>query len=166
MITIDELHGDGVRAVADDLARVLHDCVAHGASVGFLPPFGHADAHRFWVDVARQVDSGARTLFVARDSDGIVCGTVQLALATPANGSHRAEVNKMLVHSGARRHGIGRRLLAAAEARARALGRTLLVLDTWTGSGAQHLYAQQGFAPAATSRGSPGSTTARWAPPR
>lgn len=145
MITIEELSGDGIRAAADDLARVLQDCVAHGASVGFLPPFIVADARRFWLDVAAQADAGARTLFAARDDTGMVCGTVQLALAMPANGAHRAEVNKMLVHTGHRRQGVGQRLLQAAEARARALRRTLLVLDTWVGSGAQHLYAGLGY---------------------
>ena len=119
--------------------------MAHGASVGFLPPFAPADARRFWEGVAAQVDAGARTLFAARDGEGLVRGTVQLALATPANGAHRAEINKMLVHTGSRRLGIGRALLQAAEARARALGRTLLVLDTWVGSGAQHLYAGLGY---------------------
>jgi GNAT superfamily N-acetyltransferase len=143
--TIEELNGDGIRAAADGLADVLHDCVAHGASVGFLPPFTPADARRFWRDVADQADAGARTLFAARDAEGIVRGTVQLALATPANGAHRAEVNKMLVHTRCRRQGVGRLLLQAAEARARALGRTLLVLDTWVGSGAQHLYAGLGY---------------------
>jgi ribosomal protein S18 acetylase RimI-like enzyme len=145
MITIEELHGDGVRAASNELAGVLHDCVRHGASVGFLQPFTQADARRFWLTVAQQVDAGARTVFVARDDSGAVCGTVQLALAMPANGAHRAEVNKMLVHTGWRRRGIGRLLLQAAEARARELGRTLLVLDTWSGSGAQHLYAGLGY---------------------
>ncbi len=145
MITIHELDGAGLRAAANQLADVLHDCVAHGASVGFLPPFGVPEAHRFWLDVAGQVEAGARTVFVARDGDGSMCGTVQLALATPANGAHRAEVNKMLVHTRSRRRGVARLLMAAAEARARALQRTLLVLDTWTGSGAQQLYAGLGF---------------------
>ncbi len=145
MITIEELSGGAIRAVAHELADVLHDCVADGASVGFLQPFTTADARRFWEDVAAQADAGARTLFAARGDDGVVCGTVQLALATPANGAHRAEVNKMLVHTRHRRQGIGRLLLRAAEARARALGRTLLVLDTWVGSGAQHLYAGLGY---------------------
>ncbi len=142
--TIEELRGDGVRFYAAALADVLHDCVRTGASVGFLPPFALADARRFWLGVAQQVDSGARTVFIARDAGG-VCGTVQLALATPANGAHRAEVNKMLVPTRARRRGIARQLMQAAEARARELGRSLLVLDTWTGSGAQHLYQQLGF---------------------
>lgn len=145
MIALHELDGAGVRAAAHELADVLHDCLLHGASVGFLPPFALADLRAFWVGVAQQVDAGARTVFVARDEDDVVCGTVQLALAMPANGAHRAEVNKMLVHTASRRHGIARLLMAAAEARARELGRTLLVLDTWTGSGAQHLYAGLGF---------------------
>jgi GNAT superfamily N-acetyltransferase len=143
-VAIEELHGDGVRAHVAALADVLHDCVAHGASVGFLPPFDVSSARRWWLMVAQQVDAGARTVFVARDAEGI-CGTVQLALAMSANGTHRAEVNKMLVHTRARRRGIALRLMTAAEARARELGRTLLVLDTWTGSGAEHLYRQLGF---------------------
>lgn len=143
-LTIEELHGDGVRAHAGALADVLHDCLLHGASVGFVPPFDISDARRYWLLVAQQVDAGARTVFVARDDDAIR-GTVQLALAMPANGAHRAEINKMLVHAGARRRGMAWRLMEAAEARARELGRTLLVLDTWTGSGAQALYERLGF---------------------
>ena len=127
VLTIEELHGDAVRAHAAALADVLHD----------------------WLSVARQVDAGERRVFVASDDDGIV-GTVQLALAMPANGAHRAEINKMLVHTRARRRGIASRLMAAAEARARELGRSLLVLDTWTGSGAQALYEQLGFAVSGT----------------
>ncbi|GGY76657.1 GNAT family N-acetyltransferase [Pseudoduganella plicata] len=143
-LTIEELHGDGVRAHAAALADLLHACLLHGASVGFVPPFDVSDARRYWLSVAQQVDAGARTLFVASDDNG-VRGTVQLALAMPANGAHRAEINKMLVHPGARRRGMALRLMAAAEERARELGRTLLVLDTWTGSGAQHLYERLGF---------------------
>jgi GNAT superfamily N-acetyltransferase len=144
VLTIEELHGDGVRAHAAALAGVLHDCLLHGASVGFVPPFDMCESRRYWLSVAQQVDAGVRTVFVASDDEGI-CGTVQLALAMPANGIHRAEINKMLVHTRARRRGIALRLMAAAEERARELGRCLLVLDTWTGSGAQALYDQLGF---------------------
>jgi len=144
VLSIEELHGDAVRAHAAALADVLHDCLLHGASVGFVPPFDVSESRRYWLSVARQVDAGARTVFVASDDVG-VCGTVQLALAMPANGAHRAEINKMLVHTRARRRGIALRLMSAAEERARELGRSLLVLDTWTGSGAQALYAGLGF---------------------
>ncbi|HEX8604888.1 MAG TPA: GNAT family N-acetyltransferase [Pseudoduganella sp.] len=164
MITIDELSGDGIRAAADELAEVLRDCVAHGASVGFLPPVTKADARRFWLDVAQQADAGARTLFAARGDDGAVRGTVQLALATPANGAHRAEVNKMLVHTRYRRQGIGQQLLLAAEARARALGRTLLVLDTWSAAAPSTCTRDWAIAPPVTSRSTRSWREARWAP--
>ena len=46
----------------------------------------------------------------------------------------------MLVLASARRQGLGRRLLTAAEEEARAAGRTLLMLDTETGSAGDKLY--------------------------
>jgi ribosomal protein S18 acetylase RimI-like enzyme len=61
------------------------------------------------------------------------------------NGRHRAEVQKVLVHSSLRRQGLGRALMRAIEAEARACARTLLVLDTESGSGAQTLYAGEGY---------------------
>ncbi len=43
------------------------------------------------------------------------------------------------------RLGVGAALLAAAEAQALKIGRTLLVLDTVTGGDAERLYARQGW---------------------
>lgn len=51
----------------------------------------------------------------------------------------------MLVLSSARRRGLGRRLLAAAEDTARRAGRTLLMLDTETGSAGDMLYRSCGW---------------------
>ena len=51
----------------------------------------------------------------------------------------------MLVHRSARRQGLGERLMRAAEDAARAAGRTLLVLDTVTGSTAERLYERLGW---------------------
>jgi GNAT superfamily N-acetyltransferase len=73
-------------------------------------------------------------------------GTVQLVLAQPENQPHRADLSKMLVASRARRRGLGAALLAAAEQLARDCGKTLLVLDTNTGSDAERLYARLGWA--------------------
>ena len=91
MTTIDELTGDGVRAAADELADVLHDCVAHGASVGFLPPFTHGDARAFWLDVARQVEGVAKRLRRTRAGtdereveDGERCHRSQMGSLRPA----------------------------------------------------------------------------------
>jgi GNAT superfamily N-acetyltransferase len=51
----------------------------------------------------------------------------------------------MLVHRRGRRQGVGAALLAAAERTAMSAGKTLLVLDTVTGSDAERLYTRQGW---------------------
>ena len=50
-----------------------------------------------------------------------------------------------MVHTQARRQGIGRALLRAVEAEARRRGRTTLVLDTRRGDRAERLYAGVGW---------------------
>jgi GNAT superfamily N-acetyltransferase len=50
----------------------------------------------------------------------------------------------MLVHPAARRRGLGAALMRAAEAAARAAGKTLLVLDT-ASLEAERLYAREGW---------------------
>ena len=84
-----------------------------------------------------------RALLIAEDESGIV-GTVHLMLALPENQPHRADLTKMLVHPRARRRGLGAALMQTAEVMARDCGRTLLVLDTVTGSDAERLYARLG----------------------
>jgi GNAT superfamily N-acetyltransferase len=126
------------------LAQVLIDCVEGGASVSFMHPLTPARAQDFWRGVAREIETGGRVLLAASDPDGIV-GTVQLVFAWPENQPHRADLEKMLVHRRARGRGIGAALMRAAEAGARAAGKTLLVLDTATGSEAERLYARLGW---------------------
>jgi GNAT superfamily N-acetyltransferase len=127
------------------LAEVLLDCVQHGASVGFVLPYTLEEARRFWQNILAQWEPGARRLLVLRDEKGAIAGTVQLLLKALDNGSHRAEVSKMLVHSRMRRRGCGRALMAAIEACAREEGKTLLVLDTRSGDSGEHLYGTLGF---------------------
>jgi GNAT superfamily N-acetyltransferase len=131
-------------AEIDGLADVLLDCVEGGASVSFMRPFTRDRALDFWRRVARDVAEGKRALLVAEDATGI-CGTVQLVLDLPENQPHRAELVKMLVHSRARRQGLGAALMRAAESTARECARTLLVLDTVAGSTAERLYARLGW---------------------
>jgi GNAT superfamily N-acetyltransferase len=126
------------------LAAVLLDCVAGGASVGFMASLEPAKAEAFWRRIGAEVAAGARLLLVAEDGDGIA-GTVQLVVAQPDNQPHRADLAKMLVHRRARGRGIGAALLRAAEAAARGAGKTLLVLDTVTGSDAERLYRRLGW---------------------
>jgi GNAT superfamily N-acetyltransferase len=109
-----------------------------------MHPLAPAKAQAFWRRVAAGVAAGERALLVAEDDAGIV-GTVQLVLDQPENQPHRADLSKMLVHRRARRRGLGAALLLAAEQMARDCGKTLLVLDTVTGSDAERLYARMGW---------------------
>jgi ribosomal protein S18 acetylase RimI-like enzyme len=68
-----------------------------------------------------------------------------LGLCTKPNGVHRAEVQKLLVHTGARRRGIGRELMVAIEEQARLAQRTLLYLDTEPDKPAHELYVRSGW---------------------
>ncbi len=108
-------------------------------------PYTLEEAKRFWQGILAQWEPGARRLLILRNDEGRVVGTVQLLLKAPDNGSHRAEVSKMLVHSSMRRRGCGRALMLAIEACAREEGKTLLVLDTRSGDAGEHLYGTLGF---------------------
>ncbi|WP_296952270.1 GNAT family N-acetyltransferase [uncultured Massilia sp.] len=131
-------------AALDQLDDLLLDAVAHGASLGFLAGVDGGEARRYWDGVRAAVADGTHVLLAAAH-EGTLVGTVQLALCQKANGRHRAEVQKMIVHSRVRRRGLGSVLLRAAEAEARALNRGLLFLDTEAGSGAEQLYRDLGY---------------------
>lgn len=127
----------------DGLSALLVDCVAGGASVGFMQPFDIDESRKFWRGVAADAGQGRRALLVAEDETGIV-GTVHLVLAQPPNQPHRADLSKMLVLQRMREQGVGATLMDAAEGAARAAGKTLLVLDTSNPS-AERLYARMGW---------------------
>lgn len=129
----------------DMLAEVLHAVVHGGAGVSFFVPFSLDEARAFWRDkVLPGVRARTRRVVVARWGARIV-GTVQLDLAVPPNQHHRAEVAKLLVHPITRRRGVARALMSALEAIAQSEGKTLLTLDTVTGSNAEPLYLSLGF---------------------
>lgn len=139
------------RAAADGktieaLADLTLDCVEGGASIGFMLPLSRSRVLQFWEGVLASAARGERILLVAEDTvSGMILGTVQLVLTMPDNQPHRADVAKMQVHRVARRRGVGSALLRAIEEEARQAGRTLLVLDTVTGSDAERLYASHGW---------------------
>jgi GNAT superfamily N-acetyltransferase len=143
-IQIRRLQALGDREIRE-LSDVLIDCVEGGASVSFMLPMTRAKAETFWQGVSASVARGERVVIVAEDATGAIIGTVQVILNLPENQPHRGDVAKMLVHRRARRYGVGAALLAAAERSAIDAGRTLLVLDTVTGSDAERLYARHGW---------------------
>lgn len=122
----------------DQLADLLIDAVDSGASIGFLPPLTLPEATAYWREVIAAIGEGSRVLLVALKGD-IVQGSVQLGLEMRANGNHRAETMKLFVHRRARRQGLAKALMAAAEDTARKLGRTLLVMDTRKGGEAEQM---------------------------
>lgn len=127
-----------------ELIELLQDTVASGASVGFLPPLSAEDAQQYWSSVFKEVAQGIQVLVVARAAGHIV-GSVQLALATKPNASHRAEVQKLFVLQKQRRRGIAQALMHEIEQAAREHARTLLVLDTRQGDAAEQLYRKLGY---------------------
>ena len=127
------------------LIEILQDSINSGASIGYLPPFPDSSAKDYWLGVLAKVNTGSSLLWVARDSDLGVVGTVQLELASKTNALHRAEVCKLLVHNKARRRGVARALMLELLSTARELNRTTLVLDTREGDPSNLLYQSLGF---------------------
>jgi len=126
------------------LIDLLLDAVENGSSVGFVLPLSRAEAAAYWDGLRSALADGSRLLWIALDG-GLALGTVQLELATKKNAANRAEVQKLLVHTRARRRGVARALMAQVEAHARTLRRGLLYLDTEAGSGAEPFYRALGY---------------------
>lgn len=125
-------------------AHLLRNCVESGASVGFLSPLAEQEVTHYWADVEAGLQSGSRQLYAAFAGDQLV-GAVQLALCSKANGSHRGEVEKLMVHTAHRGRGISKLLMAQLEAAAHTLNLRLLVLDTRLGDPASTLYRAIGY---------------------
>ena len=143
-IAVRVLDAAEAEARVPELSAILVNAVAHGASVNFLTGFSDAEGRAFWQGQLPAIAQGAKLLLVADDGPRLV-GTVVVTLAHQPNAPHRGEIGKMLVLSSARRRGLGRCLLAAAEAAAQEAGRTLLLLDTETGSAGDRLYRKCGW---------------------
>lgn len=127
-------------ALVDLLIAVVED----GASVNFVQPMTRAKAEAWWDSAFASHARGERLIFVA-ETDESLDGTVHLVPAPQENQRHRADLAKMLVHPRAQRQGLGAALMRAAEEEARRIGRTLLTLDTETGSAGERLYARLGW---------------------
>lgn len=128
----------------EDLADLLVDTVADGASVGFLAPLDRTAAMDWWKERAVAVAAGQVAVWAAREG-GRTVGTVGLVFPDKPNSRHRAELVKLMVHRDARGRGLGHTLLTTAEEAAIGAGVTLLHLDTETDSPAERLYGSAGW---------------------
>jgi ribosomal protein S18 acetylase RimI-like enzyme len=124
------------------LSGLLIEATANGASIGFMHPLVPAKAEAFWQEALRESDKGHQVIFGAFHNSPLV-GTVTLCPAKKENQPHRAEIVKLIVAVSHRGQGIAKMLMRAAENRAVEIGKSLLVLDTTTGSTAAKLYEKE-----------------------
>ncbi len=128
----------------DDLIDLLVDAVESGAQVNFMWPMTREKAVRYW-DAALVAHAAGERIILMAERQGRIEGTVSVIAANQENQPFRGEISKMLVHRRARRAGIGQALMEAAEKAALDMGRTILLLDTATGSAGERLYARCGW---------------------
>ncbi|MDC9596717.1 GNAT family N-acetyltransferase [Xenorhabdus anantnagensis] len=128
----------------DGLIHLLQNCVKSDASVGFIAPLEENEAEQYWQDVEADLASGHRLLLVAQEGENIT-GSVQLSLCKKKNGLHRADIEKLMVHTAYRQRGIGQILMDELEFSAKQHQRNLLVLDTRSNDPASALYRKCGF---------------------
>lgn len=141
---IERFSKEAIEMQLEALAALLKDGIDNGASMSYLPPLDLDVSRQFWHDMADGVEDGSQIVLVAVEDRELV-GSVQLALAWQPNQPHRAEVQKLMVHSAHRRKGIARRLMEEIEDVARQHRRTLLTLDTLEKSEAYFLYLSIGY---------------------
>ncbi|MBC8948681.1 GNAT family N-acetyltransferase [Xenorhabdus sp. TS4] len=141
-LTIMQL--DSINTKRDELIHLLYDCVESNASIGFIAPLEENEAEQYWQDVEADLISDHRLLLVAPEGENIA-GSVQLSLCKKKNGLHRADVEKLMVHTAYRQRGLGRKLMNELEHLAKQHQRHLLVLDTRTNDPASTLYRKCGF---------------------
>lgn len=125
-------------------SKLLYDVTQQGASMGYLLETPLALLESFWSGVLSNVSRGSAIVIYA-EAEREVVGVVVLQKETNPNASHRAEVKKLIVRNDMRGQGIAKKLLALVEMEARMARRSLLILDTETGSNAQFLYQKLGW---------------------
>jgi GNAT superfamily N-acetyltransferase len=144
-VNIEVLDPAAYDAAIAGLGALLKDAIDGGASVNFVAGVTREQTEGWWAARAARVADGTITVFVARDDDGRILGSTLIERSINPNSPHRAEIGKVIVHRSARRQGLATALMTAAEDRARAEGRWMLVLDTVTGSPAASLYESLGW---------------------
>jgi GNAT superfamily N-acetyltransferase len=139
---IERLDAAGAASAERRLSDILVASVAAGGSLSFLPPLAPDTAQGVWRAIAKDVAAGTSLLFGAW-KNGVLSGSVVLALASSANQQHRAEVRTLIVDPEARRQGLARGLLECVEREAISAGRRLLTFNTRERDVARPLYRER-----------------------
>ncbi|HGH3614197.1 TPA: GNAT family N-acetyltransferase [Acinetobacter baumannii] len=144
MKNIEILEINEIGDYEEDLSLLLEDSVNNGASIGFLAPIEKNEVVNYWREVNHKLAQGNGRLWIAIQ-EGTVVGSVQLSLVSKKNGVHRAEVEKLMVLTSARKQGIATLLMNELENFSREKDLHLLVLDTREGDVSELLYSKIGF---------------------
>ncbi|KAF5343402.1 hypothetical protein D9757_013813 [Collybiopsis confluens] len=135
------------------LALLLKECVHNNIVMNFIQPFSIEEGEKFWKDLEQGVNENKQFIIVALEGDPnervepVMLGCVILYLSQQPNAKHRGEIGKLIVGREHQRKGIGKMLLTVLEEEARKHGRTILFLDTQTGSKAETFYKRVGYIP-------------------
>ncbi len=127
-----------------ELADLLLDSIASGASIGYQQTLSHEEAESSFYRLRGALDKGEMKMWIARDERGLL-GVIRLELCHEADGLNRATIKSLLVHQRARRQGIGKQLISALEKAAFVQHRGLLFLDLQAGTPAEAFYRAQGY---------------------
>lgn len=144
MWTIAEIKTTPSLELFSQLVDLLQDAVQSGASVGFIAPLSTADARNYWLSSLAEVARGDRVVLLASDGSNVI-GCAQLMLTSRINARHRADVQKLLVHSQEQGKGLGRALLQAIEKVAQQKGRTLLLADARADDRGEKMFLRAGY---------------------
>lgn len=144
MKNIEILEINEIGGYEEDLSLLLEGSVNNGASIGFLAPLEKNEILNYWRVVNHKLEQGNSRLWIAIQQGKIV-GSVQLSLVSKKNGVHRAEVEKLMVLTSARKQGVATLLMSKLENFSMEKGLRLLVLDTREGDVSELLYSKIGF---------------------
>ncbi|MCF6437068.1 GNAT family N-acetyltransferase [Pseudoalteromonas sp. MMG022] len=126
------------------LVELLSACINDDASLGFYKPAQADLLAQYWHSIENELALKQRRLFATFDNQTLL-GCVQLLPCRKQNGTHRAEVEKLLVPPSAQRQGRARMLMRYVEQHASTQGISLLVLDTQSGDKSELFYHALGY---------------------
>ncbi|KAM0251133.1 hypothetical protein ACHAQJ_008303 [Trichoderma viride] len=136
------------------LAALHASCITHDHTIAtFLLPLSHEKLLSWWKEriVESNEEKRVMLLLVSElDPNGPlrgpeIKGVVMLWMPYSETGSFRGFVENLLVHKNHRGKGGARALMSALETAALNRGRTLLVLDTESGSQAEAVFKRLGY---------------------
>ncbi|KAH8735771.1 acyl-CoA N-acyltransferase [Ilyonectria robusta] len=136
------------------LAAIHASCITHDRTIAtFLPPLSHEKLLAWWKERIAEVNDGKRLIFIllnesepgTRAKGGEVMGVVMLSMPYSETGPFRGFVEKLLVHKNFRGRGGARALLGSLEIEAVKRGRSMLLLDTESGSAAEEVFKKFGY---------------------